>query len=326
MRFWFVPSRIRKVLCVDLFRDVYENSLHRFGFTQVQQQEREGHLFVLDSPIAQGHYWVYAHHNLFAVSEIELTLHEDFPMDFEQPADIQIIAQYESSSGVTFRGNRRIRPTDIREYLPRGSGYQVLYGGGKHVRGTSILLQPAFCEEYLQRKYPGEFPKMQTLFHDTPLLPEISRVMRDIKNYHSTGLSAKLYYESKVLEVLSLLLRQTQEKGPAVSYTDLLCMEKIRAYIHANYVSMLPIERLARLACMSPTKFKTVFKAATGFPVARYVTQTRMEKAAELLRETDLPVAEIAHRVGYKKAGAFADAYRAFTGYLPSETRTRGAQ
>lgn len=49
-----------------------------------------------------------------------------------------------------------------------------------------------------------------------------------------------------------------------------------------------------------------------------------VEKAAVLLWETGLPIAETAREVGYQKAGAFADGYRACTGYLPSETRRRG--
>ena len=309
---------------MDFFQDVYENHLQRYGFAQVQQREREGHLFALDSQAVRGRYWVYAHYDFFAVSEIELALWEDFPMEFKQPADIQIIAQYDRTSGVSLCGTRRGNPGDIRECLPRGTQYQVLYGGGKRVCGASITLGPAFCEEYLGRKYPGDMPQTQPLLRGAPMPPDISRALREIRHYRGRGLSAKLYYESKVLETLSLLLRETKEAGLAVSGQDLARMEEAKAFIEAHYSQRLSIDCLARLACMSPTKLKAAFKAATGLTVARYVTQARMEKAAARLRETGLPIAEIAREVGYQKAGAFADGYRACTGYLPSETRKRG--
>lgn len=311
---------------MDLYHDLYENNLHRFGFAQVRQQEREGHLFALDSDAGHGHYWVYSAGDLFAVSEMELVTHKDIPMDFEQPADIHVIAQYESAFGVALSGNRRVNPAGIGEYLPSGSTYQVRYDGGKHIRGTSVTLHPALCEDYLRRKYPCEVFPLQTLLRSPSLVPELNRVMREIKTYRGTGLSAKLYYESKVLETLSLFLRQAQRSGGPVSAADLRCIEEIKAYINTCYASPIYVEGLARRACMSPTKFKAVFKAATGFAAGRYVTQTRMEKAAALLRETDLPVAEVAHRVGYTKAGAFTEAYLSFTGCLPSEARRGGPQ
>jgi AraC-like DNA-binding protein len=46
-----------------------------------------------------------------------------------------------------------------------------------------------------------------------------------------------------------------------------------------------------------------------------------MRCAQCLLTDTDLCVAHIAERVGYKKAGAFAAAFKKYTGRLPKESR-----
>ena len=46
-----------------------------------------------------------------------------------------------------------------------------------------------------------------------------------------------------------------------------------------------------------------------------------MDTAAQLLQESDLPVAEIAHRVGYEDPSRFAAAFRRHTGRRPTELR-----
>ena len=53
-----------------------------------------------------------------------------------------------------------------------------------------------------------------------------------------------------------------------------------------------------------------------------YITQKKMEKACELLTHSNLYVAEIAYRLGYKNAGSFSTQFKNYTGILPSEYRT----
>ena len=55
--------------------------------------------------------------------------------------------------------------------------------------------------------------------------------------------------------------------------------------------------------------------------MASYLRGLRMDTAANLLRSSDLPVAEIAHRVGYEDPSRFAAAFRRHTGCRPTELR-----
>ena len=95
----------------------------------------------------------------------------------------------------------------------------------------------------------------------------------------------------------------------------------IKAYIDSHYDSAITIGQLARLACMSPGKLKYCFKAELGHTVYGYLTDVRMRCAEGLLANTDLGIAHIAERVGYKKPGAFAAAFRKRTGRLPKDVR-----
>lgn len=83
------------------------------------------------------------------------------------------------------------------------------------------------------------------------------------------------------------------------------------------------IEALAKQHLMNPTTLKTVFKSVYGTSIAAHMKQHRMAEAARLLRETDLPVAEIAGRVGYDSQSKFTAAFKSVCESLPREYRKK---
>ena len=103
--------------------------------------------------------------------------------------------------------------------------------------------------------------------------------------------------------------------------SDSESIASVKAYIDNRYNAGITIEQLAKHACMSPSKLKYCFKANIGQTVYEYLTDVRIRCAEYLLADTDLCVAHIAERVGYKKPGAFAAAFRKRTGRLPKDAR-----
>ena len=81
------------------------------------------------------------------------------------------------------------------------------------------------------------------------------------------------------------------------------------------------IEELAHRDLINPTTLKTVFKEVYGSSLAAHMKEHRMERAAALLRETDLSVAEIAGQVGYESQSKFTAAFKEQFGQLPKEYR-----
>lgn len=86
-----------------------------------------------------------------------------------------------------------------------------------------------------------------------------------------------------------------------------------------------PVERLADVSGVSPAHFARSFRDAFGVPPHRYLLTRRIERAAALLRETDLPVTEIAFQTGWNSLGTFGRIFRDILGESPSECRARGA-
>lgn len=81
------------------------------------------------------------------------------------------------------------------------------------------------------------------------------------------------------------------------------------------------IEELAHRYLINPTTLKTVFKEVYGSSLAAHMKEHRMEKAAALLRETDMSVAEIAGQVGYESQSKFTAAFKEQFGLLPTAYR-----
>jgi transcriptional regulator GlxA family with amidase domain len=84
-----------------------------------------------------------------------------------------------------------------------------------------------------------------------------------------------------------------------------------------------PVPRLARVSGVSEAHFARSFKDAFGVPPHRYLLTRRIERAKALLRDTDLPVTDIAFQTGWNSLGTFGRIFRDITGESPSELRAR---
>jgi transcriptional regulator GlxA family with amidase domain len=84
-----------------------------------------------------------------------------------------------------------------------------------------------------------------------------------------------------------------------------------------------PVARLASVSCVSEAHFSRPFKEAFGVPPHRYLLTRRIERATALLRETDLPITEIAFSTGWSSLGTFGRIFRDITGKSPSDIRAR---
>jgi len=83
------------------------------------------------------------------------------------------------------------------------------------------------------------------------------------------------------------------------------------------------IHRLAQVSAVSEAYFARQFRAAFGVPPHRYLLARRIERAIALLRDTTLPVTEIALQTGWNSLGTFGRIFRDITGESPGALRTR---
>lgn len=93
--------------------------------------------------------------------------------------------------------------------------------------------------------------------------------------------------------------------------------------VHAHPEHPWSIDELARVASLSRSALAARFTRSLGVPPAAYVAAQRLDRAADLLRVTDSPVAEVGRAVGYASEAGFSRAFHRRFGAPPLRWRSR---
>jgi AraC-like DNA-binding protein len=91
--------------------------------------------------------------------------------------------------------------------------------------------------------------------------------------------------------------------------------------IDARYREPLDVPALARAAHLSPAHFSRQFRRAFGESPHQYLLTRRLERAAELLRNTDRSVLDVCLAVGLRSPGSFTTSFRRSYGIVPTAYR-----
>jgi len=136
--------------------------------------------------------------------------------------------------------------------------------------------------------------------------------------------SSPLYGESLALAVCVHLLRQRMGKDSLAMKKGGMAPRTLRRvldYIESNLDSPLRMADLAELSGLSQYRFAHNFKCATGLPPYQCVLRARLDRAKQMLRQTNLSVLDIAYAVGYQSIGRFNSLFRRELGTTPSNYR-----
>ena len=195
------------------------------------------------------------------------------------------------------------------------------------IKAVGIEILPAYYLHYLKEKYPDDYLNPYDAFcsiDETLHFPEMLLLLNQVAEYRGTGISAKLFYEAKVNEAVSLVVEhfhKQDKKQPHISGNDMEQIYNVSAYIKDHAVFTLTLEQLSKIACMGQTKLKKSFKLVHGCTITEFIQQARIEHAEFLLSHTDLSITQIAQTIGYANASRFAELFKRNVGILPGEYR-----
>ncbi|KAA0972131.1 helix-turn-helix transcriptional regulator [Aureimonas fodinaquatilis] len=121
------------------------------------------------------------------------------------------------------------------------------------------------------------------------------------------GVPSRLLARAAGFEILAELCRLggaplSPARGGLAPWAERRCLEMMRVRLSEN----ISLDELAAETRLSPFHFARMFKHSVGVPPRLYLTQLRLEKACELLEQTDLPVTEIAQEIGYSSGQVLA--------------------
>lgn len=110
-----------------------------------------------------------------------------------------------------------------------------------------------------------------------------------------------------------------QSDKPAPEKEDQDHIERLKTYIHTHLDSDLSLQKLSDVINYNPSYLSRLFRKKTGMNLYDYIERTRMEKAKQLLIESDYQIKDIGQMVGYGTPRYFSYFFKRFTNMSPSE-------
>lgn len=141
-------------------------------------------------------------------------------------------------------------------------------------------------------------------------------------NFRNKELHAPLLLQSSILKLISFYLCSTTEAPVRLSRQHSKeNINEVLHYIENNFHKAINIEALAKVVHLNPQYFMRLFKKQMGTSPMHYLNNRRMEEAKRLLDYTDLPVQEIAEKIGISNIYYFSRVFKQHTGFSPTAYR-----
>lgn len=277
----------------------------------------------------EGQLWYYFCEDMFAIQKQDFFFYDNFYL--KSPCtDFLALQYYESVSGEEFCPYYKLASNTFRAYIgEEGRIFRAAYHKNVPIRSVSISIMPDFYEAYLMERRAGGEADIKAAFQKVMReggCPELVAILKRIRQYEGSGISARLFYQSKVLEALSIVFDaagagRNNSGKKQISKEDETNLKAVAEHLRHNFAERNSLRELSKIACMGTTKLKTTFPVCFGCNISEYITKQRMKRALHLLLDTDLHIAEIARLVGYERADSFSRQFKKSTGMLPRTYR-----
>ena len=256
-----------------------------------------------------------------AVAESSTLLELHFNLS---PNKIEYKNNFNSSTEVKpFKGNMiYIAPTDSNSEL---TFYKDVNYNTFDIHLSAEVLQKYYglsdkLDHFIDRINKG----LSTAYteNDIDVDKHILNAIQQIRDCQYHGITARLFKESKILEILcySLENNKTDNKSK-LSHHDQNCIHEAAIIIERNINSPLTISQLAKQIGINQSKLKIGFKQLYGTTVFGYLQSKRLQLAKEYLANTDISIQEISEKTGYSDLSNFSAAFKHYIGVAPQKYR-----
>lgn len=237
-----------------------------------------------------------------------------------------------------FFSGGRVRLAAPDGMLRAGSGEGILLGCGHYLvefneaeAGTPCevfaihllpdVLQPMFTDDWPALLQAGPGPHAAHV----PTQAVLNHFVDSLRIYfdHSELLSMELM-EVKLRELVLLLMQTRNAPTARHLFTSLFPQQAtISQVVHAHLYSNLSLEELAVLCGLSLSTFKRNFRQQFQDSPARYIREKRLQRAAQLLSNPQLSIAQVAWKSGFNDAAHFTRLFHERFGHPPTDFREK---
>lgn len=196
-------------------------------------------------------------------------------------------------------------PGDHRYYFPEGAGHWEFY--------YLILPVSAPAAGYIRQ------------FGSIERFGEDSGVIRLLRLIHDMARNRQIRdgFESSALAYRFLMeLYRSRSAGADPESGMPEAVAKALRYMEQAFSRIGGLDDIARASGLSRFHFLRLFRNCTGTTPVEHLNKLRIEKAASLLRTTDLTLEAIAEQVGYANGNYFSKVFRHWVGTSPGRYRS----
>jgi AraC family transcriptional regulator len=226
-----------------------------------------------------------------------------------------------------FEGVKRHWPPPIGSISIVPAGVPTLWRWRGTKSSLHIYLEPDLVARAATEHF-GLDPARWTLPPlDGLVLPQLGAALQAVDAELTAGGAGGPLAAESLANVLAVhLIRHVLSPGRAQPRRDgTLPRQRLRAvieYIEEHLDGYPTLEQLAAVARLSSYHFARQFKAATGLPPYQYVILRRVERARQLLRDSDLSLAAVAGCTGFSNQSQFCHHFKRVVGVTPRQFRT----
>ena len=203
----------------------------------------------------------------------------------------------------------------------------ISYYKNKRYRELRIVLGSCFLKKH---KIDSELPLLESLGvnktnFSIPISGKSREILAELSSNERKGLLKKLFIESKVLELLIVLMdsRNNSDESKNLNRTAGLLkkMHFVKHMVCTNLSEHNTIQQLSRSVGLNESILKKEFKRVFGKTIMQFTLSIRMKAAKKELKFSKKPIYEISEMVGYKNSTHFTAAFKKLEGLTPRKYR-----
>jgi AraC family transcriptional regulator of arabinose operon len=233
------------------------------------------------------------------------------------------------------------KPHYVIKYVLSGSG-TFSVGGNEYLlkKGDGFIVMPnelALCQSskdepwtyaYVAFNFDGASELLgniglspDNLFFKSKKTDEIHELVNEMTEYITCDLSAELRRNGLLSILFSIIAEAKITSAKSEADRAKYYVNNAINFIHNNYCIPIKITDVADYVGINRSYLFTLFKQVIDVSPHQFMANYRLDKAAELLRTTNLPVESIALSCGYVDSLVFAKAFKQVKGISPSAHR-----
>lgn len=311
---------------MNTFQELIESTNWKYCPT-CQKYSKAGKTFCIKDSTFEGIYWYYETdrfivdiHDFFIKKE---RMFDSFP-DFSKYMAFSC-SYIKTANGECFNPYQTLSSNTLYVTNTVKKDFRILLHGNFPFLSVGINFKEKMIKEYLQDiEQQSKFSVSQMFFDTRELVTTpLEKISNSILNCNMISLASKIFFEAKAKEWLSITLDAYLNKRNTkqISKDDERGIENVAKYIDDHYALDISQEILEKIAMMSGTKLKKLFKEKYQMSITEYSQRKRMNIAETLLLTTSLDIKDIAKSVGYSSHSKFTEYFKKYKGMCPREIK-----